>query len=91
MIRTPLDSTYKLHINIRPIKVAYFLFADDEISLARIIRLTCTQWGGIRNLIIPIDRPFAVMPINEQMLELHQPDRFVGYFQNVGLTRFGGG
>lgn len=81
MIQSPLDNTYKLHFNIRPIKVAYFLLNDDEVSLARIMRLACTQWGGIRNLIIPLDKSFVARPINEYMLKLHQPERFVAYFQ----------
>ncbi|HNG18646.1 MAG TPA: hypothetical protein PLI59_05680, partial [Candidatus Obscuribacter sp.] len=73
MNHTALDSTYRIDFNIRPVRIAYFLFADDEPGLARTIRLCCTQWGGLGHLIIPVSQPFSIAPLYRHLLEIHEP------------------
>ncbi len=45
----------KLGLNVRPRRFAYFFLEDDQASFERIVRYTCTQWGGIRNVLGPVD------------------------------------
>lgn len=53
MISTPLQPQYKTRFNVRPVKHAYFVREDDKNGLVRVMHYVCTQWGGIRNLILP--------------------------------------
>ena len=87
MIYTPIKNPYTLSLNIRPIKIAYFLYEKDEEKLAHIIRLICTQWGGIFNLIIPISQNLEIDPLDNHFLETHQPERFVAYFPDNNASR----
>lgn len=79
MIENNLRDRYKLRINVRPVKHAYFILEDDWTTLADVIQLTGTQWGGIRNLILPVKANLSMAPIFKDMLRLHEPDRFIGY------------
>jgi hypothetical protein len=77
MLLTPLDEQYRFRVNIRPIKTAYFVREDDRENLIRTLRLISTQWGGIRNLIIPVRPNLTIAPFFEHILKLHEPDWFV--------------
>jgi hypothetical protein len=66
-------------MNVRPIKHAYFVREDDAESLARVIKLLCTQWGGLYSLIVPVGPDLTIPPLFEYMLRLHEPDRFVDF------------
>lgn len=79
MITTPMQTAYRFRANIRPIKYAYFVRDDDWSALTRVMRLVCTQWGGIRSLIIPVTSDLTIAPIMEYLLRLHEPDAFVDY------------
>lgn len=79
MIPTPLLPQYKTRINVRPIKYAYFVKENDVENLNNILRMVCTQWGGIRNLIIPVKSDLTIAPLFEGLLKHHEPDRFVGF------------
>lgn len=85
MLITPLQPQYKVRINIRPVKHAYFIYEDDADSLTRILRFVCTQWGGIRSLIIPVKRDLTVSNFFLFMLGTHEPDRFVAYMQDLDI------
>ena len=78
MIDTLLPS-YKTGINIRPVKYAYFVLSDDQDEFIRILRFVCTQWGGIRSLIIPVNRNITIAQIFKYLLTLNEPDVFVSY------------
>ena len=65
MTQSPLQPQYKVRINVRPVKYAYFVREDDLDSLIRIIQFVCTQWGGIRSLIIPIKPDLSIAPLFE--------------------------
>jgi hypothetical protein len=78
----PMKDNYEIRINIRPIKYAYFLREDDTPNLIRIIQIICTQWGGIRSILVPVDRDMQIPSLYRRWLEIHEPDRFVFYFSN---------
>lgn len=69
----------KVALNVRPLRFAYFILEDDRPAFERVVRLTCTQWGGIRNFIIPVSQDLQLWPVSEQFLGIHPPDRFVTY------------
>jgi hypothetical protein len=80
MIPTPLQPYYKMRVNVRPIKHAYFVREDDIDTIESVIRICCTQWGGLRNLIIPIKPDFTTDFLFEYLLKLHEPDQFVDFY-----------
>ncbi len=86
MIAAPLDQSYKLYANVRPVKIAYFLGGDDEASLTRILRLVCTQWGGIRHFLIPVEKDGSIEPYFAEILKTFDPDMFVS-FMSVSEAR----
>lgn len=61
MIPTPLQPQYKTRINVRPVKHAYFVRDDDKDALVRVMEYACTQWGGIRNLIVPVSADLSII------------------------------
>jgi hypothetical protein len=69
----------KLRVNYRPLKVAYFIPEKDAASLKRVMLLCCTQWGGIRNFIIPVGEGGELLPLFTSLLTIHPPDLFVSY------------
>ena len=77
MIPTSLSSEYKTRVNIRPVKRAYFVRENDHDALIRVIRYLCTEWGGIRNIIIPVGPDFSIPPLFRGQLLYHEPDQFV--------------
>ena len=79
MISTPLLPRYKTRINIRPIKYAYFVKENDVENLNNILRISCTQWGGIRNLIIPVKSDLTIAPLFQGLIDHHEPDLFIGF------------
>lgn len=79
MLHTPLDERYRFRFNIRPVKIVYFVWEDDWATLRRVLGLVCTQWGGIRNLVIPVNKQLEIAPIFEHLLKLCEPDWFVAY------------
>lgn len=82
MIRSPLRPTYKFRTNIRPVKHAYLIREDDQSALTRVMRLCCTQWGGIRNLIIPVTEDGTLEGFNELLVRLNDPDRFISFLDD---------
>lgn len=44
----------ELTINVRPVRHAYFIVEDDLAQFIEVASFCCTQWGGINNLIIPV-------------------------------------
>lgn len=80
MIPTPFVPRYETRFNIRPLKHAYFVLNDNWETCRRAVRMACTQWGGVRSLLIPVSGDDAPFPwFTEHMLRLHEPDRFVDY------------
>jgi hypothetical protein len=86
MLTTPLHPYYKLRVNVRPIKHAYFIREEDFETLNKVVRSACTQWGGIRNLIIPVKPDITIDPIFEKALKLHEPDEFVSYVEPLNTA-----
>jgi hypothetical protein len=78
---TPLRPHYKFRANVRPIKYAYFIPEDDYGVLGRVIQNACTQWGGVRSLLIPVRPDITIDPLYVNLLKLHEPDRFVSYIE----------
>src|ERR1044072_1061235 len=83
MLITPLQPQYKVRINVRPVKHAYFGYEDHVDSTPRVLRFVCTQWGGIRSLIIPVRRDLTVKNSFLFSLRTHEPDRVVAYMPDV--------
>lgn len=77
MIESPFAASYELQFNVRPVKHTYFIPEDDEAALKRVIQLVCTQWGGIRSLIVPVKSDMSTVPLYTRLLNLHEPDRFI--------------
>ncbi|HKI79337.1 MAG TPA: hypothetical protein VKA26_12405 [Ignavibacteriaceae bacterium] len=72
----------KLAVNIRPIQFAYFYRKGNKRDLLKIFKYLNTQWGGIYNLIIPINSNGKTYPFYEQILKIHTPDQFVSTLNN---------
>jgi hypothetical protein len=83
MPQSQLNKPFKFRANIRPVKIAYFLKDDDEPGLVRILQLICTQWGGIRNIIIPVGQDSSIKPVYEHFLRTHEPDWFVSLIEGT--------
>jgi hypothetical protein len=81
MISTPLQPQYKTRINVRPVKHAYFVRDNDKDALVRVMEYACTQWGGIRNLIIPVRADLSIVQPFEYFLKHHEPDVFVTFLK----------
>lgn len=66
-------------LNYRPIRHAYFVLEQDAAAFTRAVQLCCSQWGGIRNLIIPVSVTEGLerASLHEHLLKLHEPDLFV--------------
>jgi hypothetical protein len=88
MLETPFRPRYKVRVNIRPVKYCYFIREDDIESLVRVLRLVCTQWGGIHNLIVPVKPDLSFAPLFQDLLELHEPDAFVSYLTDMKATDY---
>jgi hypothetical protein len=69
----------RLRVNYRPLKVAYFIPEKDADSLKRAMLLCCTQWGGIRNFIVPVGAGGEMLSLFTTVLTIHPPDLFVSY------------
>jgi hypothetical protein len=80
MIEKPLNPSYKLRANIRPVRIVYFIPWGDTQAFERLIRLVCTQWGGKNHLIIPINPDTPADDFYTHLLRLFDPDLFVCYF-----------
>jgi hypothetical protein len=85
MLSSPLDSQYKLQFNIRPVKLAFFVLENDKTSLERVLRIVCTQWGGIRNLVISVCGDGSILSIFEAFLRVHEPDGFVAFIDDIDI------
>lgn len=79
MLQTAIDQRSKLTMNIRPLKIAYFLRDRDVEGLERIIRLACTQWGGQRHVLVPVAEDLLIPPVFEHFLQVNEPDEFVSF------------
>jgi hypothetical protein len=86
MITIPLRPYYKFRVNVRPIKNAYFIREDDYESFNKVMQNACSQWGGIRSLIIPVKPDITIDPVFEKALKLHEPDVFVSYIERFDVT-----
>ena len=86
-ISAPITTQQEIYINIRPVKSVYFFREGDENSLLRILRFVCTQWGGIRHLLVPVEEDGSIAPVFSWLIELHQPDQFISYLPNDETTR----
>jgi hypothetical protein len=79
-----LEIRTKIRPNIRPLRVAYFLPSDSADAARRAILLCCTQWGGIRNVLVPVRPDGVVHPVLQHVLRMQMPDRFVSYLPTDG-------
>jgi hypothetical protein len=85
MLSTPPQNYHKVRFGIRPVKHAYFVRENDMEAMRRIMTLACTQWGGIRSIILPLDPDLTIQPLYMEWLALHEPDWFVAF---VSLEEF---
>src|SRR5689334_22397205 len=46
----------KLAFNVRPLKFAYFFYEDDFASFDHVVGYLSTQWGGLRNILVPVNQ-----------------------------------
>ncbi len=74
----------ELTINIRPVRHVYFVSENDLERFVEVASFCCTQWGGINNLIIPVqfgkeaqESPIYIHSYNRFIIEQRQPDIFV--------------
>jgi hypothetical protein len=79
MVPEDLRPSYRTRVNVRPLKVALFVAASSRKQLREAILDCCTMWGGITNLIVPVESNAAIQPFYRYLLELHQPDVAVSY------------
>lgn len=59
--------------NVRPLKFAYFIDDDDLDRFIGAVRFCCSQWGGIRNFIVPV-KTVGVDGWFRGLLSQHPPD-----------------
>lgn len=76
----------KFRINIRPRKCLYLVHEQDTESLRQVIRLACTQWGGIRGLIVPISDDFSLDQFSRHTIKVNEPDLIVNYLNPETLN-----
>jgi hypothetical protein len=74
----------ELTINIRPVRHVYFVDENDLERFVEVASYCSTQWGGINNLIIPVqidketgDVQIHIHSYNMFLINLRQPDIFV--------------
>lgn len=79
MRQAPLTNPYKLSVNVRPVKVAYFVANNIAQMLENLVPLICTQWGGIRHLIIVLEKDYSISLLDQSILKIHEPDLFALY------------
>ena len=79
----------ELTINIRPVRHVYFIGENDLERFVEVATYCCTQWGGINNLIIPVqinketeDAQVYVHSYNLFLIRSRQPDVFVDAFSD---------
>jgi hypothetical protein len=79
MLSSPLQKYYRIARNVRPVRYAYFVADDDFDNLDRIMRFSCTQWGGIRSILIPVTPEGTFSYSFQAFLWITQPDGFISY------------
>jgi hypothetical protein len=84
VIQDNLKSEYKMRRNLRPVKFAYFIRDSDATGLRKAILLSGTQWGGIRNLIIPVDSQDHIEPFSNRVLKICEPEYLVSAIEETG-------
>ncbi len=74
----------ELTITTRPLRHVYFIADNDLSQFINVASFCCTQWGGINNLIVPINTAKTMStdtPSKEQwfhsLLQQHTPDIFI--------------
>jgi hypothetical protein len=77
MIPSPLDPKYVVRVNVRPLRHAYFIPGDDTRAFTDAAQFSCTQWGGQKNIIVPLRAGTPVPDFFRQVLRLTEPDIFV--------------
>jgi len=59
---------------------AFFILENDYEAFSLAVKLSGTQWGGIRSLIVPVHETEGLRgEPNIHLLKLHEPDRFVDF------------
>jgi hypothetical protein len=79
VIPNPLHPTYRTRINIRPIKSALIIGERSVAQFREAALDSCTTWGGITNLIVPVGPSLDVSELDAHLLHLHEPDVVIGY------------
>jgi hypothetical protein len=69
----------KIRTNLRPLKLAYLIEDGDFDALRHVIEFACTDWGGMRNFIVPIRSDGAIHGAFGGFLKPHPPDFFLHY------------
>lgn len=72
----------KLRTNLRPLKLAYLIEDGDFDALRHVMEFACTDWGGMRNLIVPVGRDGAIKSAFGSFLKPHPPDFYLHYLQD---------
>lgn len=83
MIERKIAGQYNVEFNIRPPKLVYFIRHDDVETLKRVFSLACTQWGGIRHLVVPVASDVSMAPIFTYMIQSQEPDLFISYLMDI--------
>lgn len=90
MIPEPLRSNYRTRANVRPIKCVLVIAARSARQFREAVLDSCTAWGGITNLIVPVGPSLQLGDLERFLLELHQPDVAISYLRvdsPTGKTR----
>lgn len=76
----------EMTINVRPLRLVYFIAENDLARFTEVATFCCTQWGGINNLIIPIpsgeSKETEILLTNKdssfvQIIKRRNPDIFI--------------
>ena len=88
-------STLSLHVNYRPLRIAYCVHRNNFDELRKALRFANTQWGGRYNPIVPVDNPEAakaivdmfrvdaLYPISDRSSKVSDTDDFLKQFPHL--------
>lgn len=76
----------KLATNLRPVKLAYLIEDGDTEALRHVMECACTDWGGMRNFIIPIGKDGGIQKYFRPLLTTHPPDFYFHYLPKISPT-----
>jgi hypothetical protein len=66
-------------VNVRPRRIAYLVQSGNREQLAKAIAYASTEWGGVMQLILPVDRRGKILRYWRDVCDLLSPESFIDY------------